>query len=441
MKVLFIYHNIDTKNIPHFPLGIGVLSGFLKKQGIDNELIFIQDNYSEDDLINHIRKISPDLIAFSTVTLQWKYTKRYAKVIKSNFDIPIICGGIHPTFMSGQVIEDPNIDMICIGEGGEALVELVEHLEAGKELNQIENIWLKTKDGKIFKNDIRRLSDEMDSLPFPNREIMPFQELINQNKTEPVFMTSRGCPYNCRFCSNSGIKRMYRHKGRYVRQRSPENVIEEIGRIKDKYEFDSLNFYDESFGYNHKWVDRFCRIYESEFNLPFGAFIRAETMDRETFRKLRKAGLTLIYLGVESGNEKIRRKVMNRKVSNDVIIKTCLDAKAEGIQVWTFNMIGVPGETKETIEETMELNRIINPHHACVSIYQPFPGTSLYDECVKKGYIKKEYSTSFYHDSILDLPTITRQELLEMYEKFQEMSEKMRLDHEKRGDKIFLVDI
>ena len=270
---------------------------------------------------------------------------------------------------------------------------------------------------------------------------MPYQEIIDESKSEPIFITSRGCPFECTFCSNSAIKALYRGKGKYVRQRSADNVVAEILQLRQRHRFETLNFYDEAFGFNRQWVRRFCDLYAAELGYPFGAFIRAETMDKETLHRLAKAGLRLIYIGVESGNENIRRNVMNRKMSNETIIRTCQDAQAEGIQIWTFNMVGVPGETEETIRETMALNRIINPHFASVSIYQPFPGTRMFDICSENGYIKRDYATSLYDDSMLDLPTISHEALMRGYKAFQSLANEMRHHHEKSGDKIFLVDL
>jgi radical SAM superfamily enzyme YgiQ (UPF0313 family) len=270
---------------------------------------------------------------------------------------------------------------------------------------------------------------------------MPFQEIIDGCNTEPVIMSSRGCPFNCTFCSNSAIKELYRGKGKYVRQRSPGNVIRELKELRKKYNFNTVNFYDECFGYNRKWLKTFCEMYKSEFRYPFGCFIRAETMDRQTFRMMRDAGLALIYLGIESGNEKLRRQMMNRQVTDERIIQACKDAQAEGIQVWTYNIVGIPGETVNTINEAMALNRIINPHFVSVSIYQPLPGTKMYDLCVENNYIQGDYASSFYHDSVLNLPTIRHDDLISKFKEFQNLSYDIRMAHEERGDRVFLADI
>lgn len=418
-----------------------MLSAHLKRHGHDTELLYLQDAVAEKELLGRIGAIDPGLVAFSTVTMQWKYTRDYARMIKRVFDVPIICGGPHPTHLPEMVIAEPSINMLCIGEGEGALLDVANRLDDGGDLSTIPNIWVKNEAGEVFKNPIRGLVADLDTLDFPDRDFLPYQDIIDESKTEPIFITSRGCPYDCTFCSNSAIKALYRGKGRYVRQRSPGNVIAEIKSLRERYRFSTLNFYDEAFGYNQTWVKQFCDRYTDAFGYPFGAFIRAETMNRDTLHALAQAGLSLIYLGVESGNESIRRHVMNRQVRNERIIQTCRDAQAEGIQVWTFNMVGVPGETVDTMRETMELNRIINPHFASVSIYQPFPGTKMYDVCRENGYIEKDYSTSLYSDSVLSLPTLSREQLMQGFHEFQSLAQEMRMGHEKNGDAIYLVDL
>jgi radical SAM superfamily enzyme YgiQ (UPF0313 family) len=442
MKILFIYPDISTRNNRFMPYGIAALSAVLKKGGHETELLYIRDDVSNDEVWAHIASSNPGLVAFSVVTLQWRFVKKFSKIIKTKFDVPVICGGVHPTFRPEEVISEPGINMICIGEGEYPLLEVADAIENRGDLSVIPNIWVKNEAGTLFKNPIRDLIHDIDALPFPDRDIAPYAEILRENKAEPVFMTSKGCPYNCRFCSNSAIKQLYQDKGRYVRQRRPETVIREIRELRNKYYFDKLNFYDEAFGYNRSWLKRFCELYEQEFRFPFGAMIRAETMDKDAFRIMRKAGLTLIYIGLESGNEAIRHQVLGRKMSNETIIQTCKAAQDEGIQVWTFNMVGVPGETVDTIHETMALNRIINPNFVCVSVYQPFPGTPLYEDCVRNNYIQGDYATTFYEgSSVLDLPTITREDLYRCYDEFQKLSYEIRMTHEEKGDRIFLADI
>lgn len=441
MRVLFVYVNIESHSLRHFPQGIGILSAVIKKNGHETDLLYIDDYMDDDQLLSYVGNYDPHLIAFSVVTAQWQFVKKFLAVIKTKFQAPILCGGAHPTFDPEDTISDPNVNMICVGEGEYALLDVLERMKHGGDLSSIPNIWVKNEAGDVFRNPVRDLVADLDSLPFTDRSIMDYQDIIDKCNTEPVIMSSRGCPYNCTFCSNSAIKALYRGKGRYVRQRSPESLIAEIRAMREQYEFNTLNFYDECFGYNKKWVARFCELYKAEFGYPFGCFIRAEASDRETFQIMADAGLKLIYMGVESGNEHLRKNVMNRKVDDSRIIQACRDAQAAGIQVWTFNIVGIPGETVETIDEAMNLNRLINPHFVSVSIFQPLAGTKLHEICIENNYIQNCYKGSFYDDTVLVLPTISHEDLMRKYREFQALSLEIRLAHEARGERIFLADI
>lgn len=441
MRVLFVYVNVDSHNVKHFPQGIGILSAAVKQHGHETDLIYVHEEIDTDQLLSRVRRFDPHLIAFSVVTAQWEFASTYAALIKTIFKTPIVCGGAHPTFDPAGVISNPAIDLVCVGEGEYPLVDLLERMGNDGDLFSIPNIWAKNAEGRIFRNPIRDLISDLDDLPFSDRGIMDYQEIIDSCNTEPVIMSSRGCPYNCTFCSNSAIKKLYRGKGVYVRQRSPENVMAEIRAMRQKFTFNTINFYDECFGYNKKWITRFCELYKAEFRYPFGCFIRAEASDRETFKMMADAGLSLIYLGIESGNERLRREVMNRKVGDARIIRACREAQEAGIQVWTFNIVGIPGETVETIDEAMNLNRIINPHFVSVSIFQPLPGTKLHDICVEKNLITSKHKSNFYDDSVLNLPTISHDDLIRKYREFQDLSLEIRLAHEAKGEKLLLADI
>jgi len=441
VKVLFLYFNIQLSPIRHYPFGIGALSAFVKQRGHDTQVLYLNKKMEPDPFIAALSVADPDIIAISAVSHQWQFVKEYAGLIKARCPVPIVCGGIHATFMPEEVIAEESIDMLCMGEGEPSFGELLDRLAAGKDLLGTPNFWIKDRQGKVHKTGVAPVIEDLDGLSYVDRGIVPFQTFIDESKTEPVFMTSRGCPYRCSYCSNSALRDLYRGKGRYLRRRSPENVIQEIREVRARYDFHTLNFYDECFTGDRDWLMRFGDLYEKAFAYPFGCFVRPGTIDREMFGRLRKAGLTIIYLGIESGNETLRKKVLNREISDEMIIQTCREAKEAGVQIWTFNMVGIPGETVETIDQAMALNRRINPNFACVFIFQPLPGTRLFDACRRKNYIKHFQYHKFIDDPVLNLPTISHDELMASYRKFQDLSRQMRMAHERNGDGVFLVDL
>jgi len=249
-------------------------------------------------------------------------------------------------------------------------------------------------------------------------------------------MASRGCPFRCTYCCNTVLSDLVGGNARWVRQRTVDDVLAEVEDVHRRFpDLKTLIFMDEIFTHKKKWVKEFCEKYKARFSTPFQVFLRVETVDREIMEWMKDAGLYSIIVGVESGNEEIRREVLNRKMTNDRIIKVFQWADELGLETWDFNMIGVPGDTEETIRDTMELNRVIKPHHLQISIFYPFPGTPLYDRCVEEGLAKVDESTSVFHSKpVLDLPTISRDRLLELHKEFVAVGHQIEATKSAKGD-------
>ena len=200
MKVLFIQQDV-FKNY-----GTMLLSGILKENGHECDILI---DALEKYLMKEIRLINPDLIAFSISTTIYSWMKDTAKRIKLEFNKPIIVGGPHATFFP-EVINDESVDIICVGEGEDAIIELVNKLKKGEDITKIKNLWVK-KDGKIYKNPIMHAIENLDSIPYADRDIYRKYSLFRDQNVD-VFMSGRGCPYNCTFCFNKGYNELYKGK-------------------------------------------------------------------------------------------------------------------------------------------------------------------------------------------------------------------------------------
>ncbi len=434
MKVLFIYTDILTNAYSHFQHGIGYISSLLKQAGHSTSLLYLTSEIRKEELIRRIEELKPGLIGFSTGTHQWRFAREYSHWIKEYFDLPIICGGIHPTLAPAEVISEPGIDMLCRGEGEYALLELVNRMEAGENISRIQNLWIKGPGEEIVRNPLRPLITDLDSLPFPDRNIYDYNTLLKENAYEHMVMASRGCPYRCSYCCSPAFNQLYSVKGSPVRMRSPQNVIEELTMIQDRYRVDSLFFADEVFTLNHHWLREFCQLYQSKFAIPFKADVRLETANKEILKLLKETGCSTVLIGVESGNEEIRRKIMNRDMKNEDIIRVFQMADEIGLKTWSSNLLGVPGETRETIQETMDLNLKLSPDHIQISVFFPYPGTELYRHCEKEGYLTGEDLTSYFEDiSVINLPTITREEIKRYFNEFRQIAFQIQARKTKLG--------
>ncbi len=417
MKILFLYPNAgpDIGDKYHYVNGIGYISSVIKEGGHESCLEIIYETVDSAYIKKLIDRHNPDIIGISSTTPMWQFARQYAEWIKEYSQIPVMIGGIHPTSAPEEVISHKAVDIICIGEGEYATLELLNKLEAGENYRNIENLWFKDSDGSIIKNPLRPLISNLDELPFPDRDIFDMDFLIEKNIWLATLVTSgRGCPYNCTFCCHSLLKKKYNDlEQKYVRQRSVEDVIRELTYLKTNYAPSYFLIYDDTFTWNREWVMKFCESYaENELNIPFAVNVRVETVDSDLLTTMKDAGLDMIIAGIETGNERLREKVLNKRIDNERIKKVFRIADEMNIKTYTTNMVGIPGETAQTIVEGIKLNWELEPDKIQISIFTPFPGTELYQLCKEKGYLGNLEKKWFYgYFSQLKLPTVGTIEL------------------------------
>lgn len=419
MKILLLY---PAQISGEQPLSIMCISVVLKKEKNIVDIFeftpfrhnFLGDRFKKikKAFYEKVKAFQPQLIGFSSATPDYGISVELAKLAKEiKEDTKVIFGGMHPTVDPEGTIREKAIDFICIGEGEEAIVELARGLENKGDVTYIKNIWAKAE-GKIYKNTLRPLIQDLDSLPFPDRDILD-PNYMHHPFIGANFITSRGCPFPCSYCQNRYLMKIYKNKGKFVRYRSIDNVIEEIKITVDKFKIKRVTFSDEMLTLNKKRVLDFCKIYEKKIKIPFVCQTRPSHFDKEMAEALKEAGCVHVTMGIESGNDKLRNEVLNRNIERDKIIKAFAIAKEYGIATASFNMIGIPGETEKTIWDTVNINRDIQPEYMCITIFMPFRGTQLGELCEKNKWIIKELydSTSYYFETVLELPTISRNKL------------------------------
>lgn len=423
MKVLFIYPDVSARG-GRFHYGISQISAVLKIGGHQTSLLQVTRQMSKKKLISEVKCRKPDLVAFSSTTNQFPQVQSYASWIRQTINLPTICGGIHATLCPNEVISCSGIDVVCIGEGEYPALEFVNALERGEDFEHINNLWVK-RDGVVTKNPLRPLIAELDGLPFVDREIFQYERVLRRRGGTADFMAGRGCPYSCTYCCNHAIRKVFQGKGSYCRIRSVRNVLDEIKCVTDEYSFvKALDFDDDTFTLFRKWVREFCKEYKKEFDYPFWCNVRSETLDREILGWLKEAGCDTIKIGVESGNEWLRRTVLKRPMTNEQIVRSCKTAHELGLKVYTFNMVGLPFETPSMARETLELNREIAPNFGQTSIFYPYPNTELYELCEQNHFLTDRTKASYIdEDSTLNLPTLTQEQISYHYMKLRDLHE------------------
>lgn len=414
MKLTFIYPDIigGPNYSGYFYTGIAYLSAVLKKAGHTVSLIHITQPIQEEKLVWIVKESKPDMIAFSATTNMFGYVKIWSQWIKEEMDIPTLCGGIHPTLNPEEVISYKYIDIICVGEGEGALIELCDAMEGGSGFFDINNLWVKDKE-RLYRNSCRPLIGDLDVLPFPDRFIYNYPDLSHEREGRAVIMASRGCPYNCAYCCNHALKHTYKELGHYLRFRSVDNVIAEIKDVIANFPFiKAIIFDDDILPIKKKWFYEFAERYAKEVALPFTCNIHPALIKEDIVRMLKDAGCIELYVGIESGNEYIRNKVLSRNISNENIMQALSFCKKEDLRIYTYNMVGLPGEGIKEMLDTVKINVKYSDINQ-VSIFYPYQGTKLYEVCKEQGLLSFQTDlTNYFQDTILNYPKSKRNQIL-----------------------------
>jgi radical SAM superfamily enzyme YgiQ (UPF0313 family) len=412
VKITFIYPDLESQVenwTGYFYHGVAMLSAALKQDGHLTSLIHIVRPMDKDEFISRIRSDDPGLIGFSSSSHMFPIVRELLSwLAEAGIEAPTICGGIHPTLAPEKAIAPERIDMICRGEGEGALAELCRRMEKEEDISDIKNLWIKT-DGGIIKNPLGPVVEDLDTLPAPDRSIFDYENLISERNGTGTFMASRGCSFECTYCCNHTLKRLYDRNGNQIRFRSVDHVIDEIKQVVEKYPFiKRLVFDDDILFLYRKWARAFTEKYSREINLPFECHGRADITDQEVVDLLETAGCAELKLGLESGNEEIRRQILNRPMTNQQIKNAFGLAKKAGLATKSYNIVGSPNDTPVTILDTIKLNAEIGPDKLYYTICQPYDGTRLAEICEQQNLVTSgDLGPDFFSSSVLQLKTVS----------------------------------
>jgi len=357
---------------------------------------FSYPTYKEEALfIELISKLKPKIVGFSVLSPYATVASRLTKLIKKNSPSTlVIWGGIHPTISPESCIEET--DMLCVGEGEEAISELIECLRDEKPYYSIKNLWVKNRD-HIIKNPMRPLIQELDSIPFPSygNKSYYFIDSNRIRKEDPAFFdtsywiqTSRGCPYVCSYCANSLLRPLFKELGPYTRRRSVDNVIREI---KENNKAGNIFFVDEMFGSDISWLDKFEIQYKKEIGLPFYAEYNPEAINAIMLTKLSNAGIDTINFGIQTGSDYIRNQIFCRPGKNSEIIQLVKEITSHKIKIKYDLIIDNPYDTEQSLKDTVELLLQL-PKPLSFNLYslQYFPNYPLTKKAIADKYVAPE---------------------------------------------------
>lgn len=368
-------------------ISLQALSAMLKQGGHETTLAFDQALFDDknylmmpwlarlfdhrDVVLAQVERSRPQLVAFSVLTPTYQWALDMARAIKARMDVPILFGGIHPSTLPEQVIANDCVDIICLGEGDHAILELCDSIQAGAVDTSIRNLWFK-RGGQVIRNEQRPVIADLDALPVPDKALFaPHVPIRNYY----LAVTARGCPFTCAYCECSFMaEEVRRLGGKRLRERSPDSVIRELREMRERYRFSWVDFRNNTFTATPRWVREFLPRYKAEIGLPFRIFAHPLTIDEATAAMLKEAGCFSVQLGIESMDPWVRSEVMNRHETNDEILAAVSAMDRVGLPYSCDYILGVPGQTERELEEAA---RFFADRTACYRVssfmlaYQP----------------------------------------------------------------------
>jgi len=392
-----------------FPMGCGYIAAALEAQGYDIRCLdaiaedrnsiqplgkkLVRFGLSNEVVLQSINDFSPDAIGFSCqFSVQYNPTKELIREIKRRRpEVVTIIGGTHSSAQPEEVLRETPVDYVVISEGEETVVDLLERIQRGSPLEDLDGLGY--RDGsRICVNPKRHFIKDLDTIPFPARHLFNMEKYFDTSRgwggpkklRRLSMITSRGCPFHCIFCG------IHLNTGKKFRMRTAANVLEEIQHIVTNYGVNEIMFEDDNISLNRRrMMDLLQGIIDHKLNVLWSApsGIALWTLDDELLGKMKESGCYKIYLGLESGNERVLEDVIRKHLHDKNEIRRRVNMiKKYGFETVGFWVLGNPGETKRDMWDTIDFARELELDYNQVLIALPYRGTRLYDVCREKNY-------------------------------------------------------
>jgi anaerobic magnesium-protoporphyrin IX monomethyl ester cyclase len=387
-KVIFVsppyidlYGKLGKAAGRYFPLGLGYIAAYLRHYGNHKVLMYEPEaqGLTYNDLKRIMKRESPDVIGLTCSTPNFHRALELAKIAKESSSAKIVLGGVHASALPEFIVETypALIDCVVVGEGEITMLELVNAYQNKADIKEIKGIVFR-KNGSVVRTEQRPFIMDMDSIPFPARDLIP-QNLFKPNlhnarhRNCASVLTSRGCPFNCSFCASRIVS------GKRYRMHSAEYVLEEMAMLKRDCGVRQLLITDDTFTINHERLEKICKgMIDRNLNLAWFCFSQVTAVNKEILRLMKQAGCYNIGFGVESSSPEILGR-MGKPIKPERALEAVSLANKAGLKTQAFYIFGMPGETREQMEETIEFAKKVGSTLAFFNMLVPFPGTRDFD--------------------------------------------------------------
>lgn len=397
MNILFCYHTTDYE----YNLGIAALSAALEPLKVNICLVIFREiaDKPKDTIESTVQKIlekKPEIVAFSIMTFNWPKIQKLINKLRESYSGLIVVGGCHAMLCPQEVLAFSGVDAVCTGEGEKPIQDLARLAQqySPQSLPPIPGLWLKRD--LVSTPAIPWCNEHLIDFPYLSYDVFdkeraqPFSQKITGHFSFaglfvlPV-ITSRGCPYKCTYCNNHSFMELLGGPQSFLRTYPVKQIIPDIKVLVQSYRPEFIDFMDEMFLKGMSWMRDFCKAYTKNISLPFSINARIDKCTDEVSRMLADSGLQLVLFGLECGDEHYRKNFLNRAMTNLDILRGAETLRKHDIAIVTYNMFGMPNETPQLLEKTINLNRKIRPDAVAAFVYQPLPQTILGRLAVESG--------------------------------------------------------
>ena len=348
-----------------------------------------------EEIVDKLRGARVDAVGMSATTGMHLVYLEWAQQLKRELSVFTILGGAHPTFLP-EVIDEPSIDAVCIGEGELSVVELADKLDRGLDERPIAGIHFKLPDGRLIRGPGRSPPADLDALPRPSVDLIYDHYPARGGYGVKPFMGSRGCLYRCSYCSNSAYLSLYGRSVAKLRLRNPKQIVEEIREVQRRWGLTLVWLTDASLLTDRAWAEELAGRIRADIGKPFFCKVRPDHVDASSAAMLARAGCSSVGLGIESGDERIRKKVLRRKLERETIMAACRHLKAANVRVLAFNMVGIPTETLDDALRSVDLNIACEVDFSEAMLLQPYPGNPLTEWAIEQGHFDGDFDAIDY---------------------------------------------
>jgi len=408
MKIMFVMPPSksiikSTLGTSGLPLGLAYMAAVTEREGHKTKLIdALALDYTMADVGREVKKFNPDIVGITATTSTIYNAYDVAKTVKEiNSECTTVIGGPHVTFMAKETLKEcPQMDIVVRGEGEGTIKEIVKAAEKKSSLKKVKGITFRNNN-RITETDDRPFIQNVDDIPFPAYHLLPMEKYRSPVGRFGMVMTSRGCPFSCNFCSSSRLC------GKVWRARSPGNIIKELRLLKEEYGITEIEFMDDTFTLDNKRAgDIADLIVKNKLDISWTCSSRVDTLTQKLAYKLKNAGCHTLYLGIESGSQKILN-IIGKGITLEKSTRAVNITKRVKLNTLGSFILGIPGDTRETIEKTIRFARKLGTTFAQFTILTPYPGTKFFEEADKKGLIlTKDWSKYTTLDPVLKIPGI-----------------------------------